>query len=641
MNKIIKRSWIFVLVFVCLFGLTACENNSEDKALVEKSYNAINLGDLSKVVDDINLPMSDENNASISWFSSNESIVDSEGVVTRPSHGEGNKTVTLTCTIKINKEVMYKEFIVTVLEEELVFEKLDFDTLVGFTDTTLSGAVKFTAIVSDNNLDVYFAMVNQGSAKLDASEIIAGTKEGIIRAGVNKGGFIAYGIKDITADTAYTVYFVIKDEANNVISDVRTIDVVSSPDKFFGGEDVVTLGYLPIYTLKDLEEFARGYNCGDYLFNQNVKLMADIDMSLEYGEGKKNWVPLNYNNDKPNGQDQASWEYQGTFDGNGHTINGLYCHSDLEYVGFFKKFDTKANTGKVPAASPSGRIMNLTFTNVDIQATYNPDCGRYDLNADNTIKVVYSARAVGAVAGYFRGGLIENVKVIGGKVSSVGTNIANCGGLVGFVEANGWQEGRGDVTVTINNCYTDVEVVAEGNCVGGLIGQFDEGSAEEARKMQITNCYTLGSTKGVAVVGGIVGGLRGEINNCVAYGKVEASSNGVAGGIFGTCQTLVKKSEFYETKVSSVAYFGTEIIGMEVYAIGKVVNNTKGGTIDPLYENLYVNSELNIEVNTSEFLPEIVKVSFEDFNSKTNVTGFNGWEVETVNDKNILIYKGE
>ncbi|MDX8045305.1 immunoglobulin-like domain-containing protein [Gracilibacillus sp. S3-1-1] len=88
----------------------------ENIANVEADTEALTLGDTSSVIKDLTLPTQGENLSSITWESSNEAIIHTDGTVTRPENGEGDQTITLTATIKQGNAVQTKVFDVTVIE---------------------------------------------------------------------------------------------------------------------------------------------------------------------------------------------------------------------------------------------------------------------------------------------------------------------------------------------------------------------------------------------------------------------------------------------------------------------------------------------------------------------------------------------
>lgn len=505
-------------------------------------------------------------------------------------------------------------------------------TVILFTDETIDCGIKLTAIPGDSGATVYFAVLKADEEPLSAEEIVAASvNEKILACGNREGGYIAASVEvGITAE----LQVLLAVENQGVLSEVTLREVTSSGVRFFGGENPGELGYYPIYNLADLEEFARGYLAGEYSCFSNIRLMNDIDMSEEYGEGKKNWIPLEqFPNNATTGQDVSGTEYQGIFDGQGHTINGFYCHSDAEFVGFFKKVDTKSNTGKVPAETPGGTVKNITFTNVDVESTYNPDCGRTNGTT------VYSARGTGVIAGFFRGHECSNVRILGGTVRSVGmaSNLsAAVGGALGWIESNGWTEGRGDVSVCIDAIVTDVEVVTDGLYAGGIAGRMDPGSSEGAYQMRISDVAALGNVTAGGYAGGIIGYLSGQLEQAVNYGSVSVTSSGaIACGVVGRFAALSKKSDLYESLIRNVYAMGPSVSGAKVYGTlyGSASDLTPSGTLSLTVENLYVSSEMEGSLLSPLYAEQETQISFEDFLDQT----LEGWELQTVEDAQYML----
>lgn len=76
--------------------------------------NMLTLGDLSAVKDDLELPLAGAYTAAISWSSSNPTVVDNNGVVTRPGATEPDAEVTLTATLSYGGQTLTKDFNVVV-----------------------------------------------------------------------------------------------------------------------------------------------------------------------------------------------------------------------------------------------------------------------------------------------------------------------------------------------------------------------------------------------------------------------------------------------------------------------------------------------------------------------------------------------
>lgn len=93
---------------------------------LEAAADAIDLGDLSGVMDDLDLPES-SNGIKIRWMSDDESIIASDGTVTLPSEEQGDKTVTLTAvlTSEDGSVTVERKFPVVVLAatDERIIEK--------------------------------------------------------------------------------------------------------------------------------------------------------------------------------------------------------------------------------------------------------------------------------------------------------------------------------------------------------------------------------------------------------------------------------------------------------------------------------------------------------------------------------------
>ncbi|MCQ2433865.1 MAG: hypothetical protein MJ062_01335, partial [Oscillospiraceae bacterium] len=166
----------------------------------------------------------------------------------------------------------------------------------------------------------------------------------------------------------------------------------------------------------------------------------------------------------------GSQYYQGTFDGAGYTISGLYFNdSDTTYVGLF--------------GLNSGTIKNVSVTDSYF-------CGN---------------GYVGGVCGYNKG-IIENC-------SNTGTAESNCyaGGICGY---NG---------CTIKNC-SNTGAVEGSESAGGICG-------DNAKDGTIEYCYNIGDATAIgenAYAGGVCGYNYGTIENCYYLDTVAEDSYATA-----------------------------------------------------------------------------------------------------------------
>lgn len=235
--------------------------------------------------------------------------------------------------------------------------------------------------------------------------------------------------------------------------------------------------------IKDWHDLANiptnGADDGDY------ELIADLtpesDGYAESGAGT-NWIP----------RCKTEPYFTGSFNGNGHTIDGLTINSTGAYRGLFSSLGAGAN------------VHSVHFSNVNILTT-------------GTIS--------GVLAGLVQAGTGLSIK----HVTAQGdlTCRSYCGGLIGGVEAN--------VTGVIEECAVDVNVTTTINVsnnahyAGGFVGR------QQSADLHIQNCRADGDVvaNGADYDGSYVGGfighaVLGTITNCLSTGNVTAGGTYVA-----------------------------------------------------------------------------------------------------------------
>ena len=265
----------------------------------------------------------------------------------------------------------------------------------------------------------------------------------------------------------------------------------------------------------------------------SAKLTEDIDLKgYCYAADKTqslnelSWVPIG---NKTN-------SYQGTFDGNGKTISGLYINASQESIGLFgytnkgtikdltlesaKVTNTKDYTGILVGLAVNGS----TLQNIKISDSCEMNgasisggiAGELTGNAYNCVNyaTVQGKNSVGGLFGDFIGNSITAACANYGDVKATSND---AGGLVGFFTSGKIQNcaNYGNVTATSNN--------ADGynaNCcnVGGLAGYFNSGTFQD--------CANYGDVKGDDSVAGMVGYVyQGKIQNVFSYGSISTSQN--------------------------------------------------------------------------------------------------------------------
>ena len=229
-----------------------------------------------------------------------------------------------------------------------------------------------------------------------------------------------------------------------------------------------------IGTADELYAFAAAVNGGnkssiygeltaDIIVNHNV---LDAEGSLN-GIPSRPWTPIG----------SGSYKFNGNFEGNNHTISGLYCNApDSTYVGLF---------GCVGGSKYGNGIRN-----------------------------------VGVVDSYFHGGgYFYRTNIIQWKAGYTGSIAAY---YVGTYNASGGTSYSGG----IENCYSKSSVNG-GTYVGGIVGY-------SKALVTVKNCYNTGSVEGIYGVGGISGshGYRAGLTDCYNIGSVKGDSCYI-GGIVG------------------------------------------------------------------------------------------------------------
>ena len=234
--------------------------------------------------------------------------------------------------------------------------------------------------------------------------------------------------------------------------------------------------------------------------NENV---LDENGSLNgNGSGLEQWPPIGSYGSR------GEEAYIGTFDGNGHTISGLYVNiidsdeSNAVYAGLFG------------CVGRNGKIQNVGVVDSYISATGDKVCvgGVCGYNVGGTIENCYNTGTITATAQAQATGIYSSV---GGVCGFSFWNIFNCynTGKVSVTGDRAWVGGvSGFNGKDIKNCYNtgEVSVAVDGGVVGGVCGNNNSGS-------RITNCYNTGKvsvTGGNAAVGGVCGMNANIIKNC-------------------------------------------------------------------------------------------------------------------------------
>lgn len=299
-----------------------------------------------------------------------------------------------------------------------------------------------------------------------------------------------------------------------------------------------------ITTAEQLAGFAFLVNSGTDFAERIVYLDADIDL------GFYEWIPIG----------NADFAFNGTFDGDGHTVFGLKINANYDYVGLF--------------GSVSGKVCNVTIdqANVYVKRDYN---------------------YVSVLCGYSTGEITEIV-------------------TKGFVEAPkanyvGAIAGATEPTSIIYSNLTNDATINAANCVGGLFGYINSTGS-----IQTDSISNTGDITGVSQVGGIVGYANAAIGSNVYAASVSADISGkyFIGGIAGKLDNVT---------VSSCTNDGSTVTATSYFAEGENFYAWLGGYVGAGYsvENCVNNIDISY-TGRGDFIGGIIGFAVGDVQNCTN-----------------------
>ncbi|MDR2866383.1 MAG: hypothetical protein LBV13_03150 [Methanomassiliicoccaceae archaeon] len=284
----------------------------------------------------------------------------------------------------------------------------------------------------------------------------------------------------------------------------------------------------------------------------DTSVNTDVAISRTFNSNG-NFTPIGYDPSVSNLLDRYR-SFYGTFNGNGHTIEGLdisvfnTSNSNQSYAGLFC------------SVSGGAQISDLGIVNSSIAAVGGGSealsayaGGIAGVISSSTVIDCYNKGTITAAAGggtqvAYAGGIagqIESATMIGcyndGSITATSqARLANAGGIAG----NATSESLGPPS-TVIGCYNE-GAISSVRYAGGLFGSGDD--------MIITDCHNTGDVYAAvspsspddnSAAGGVIGNVRsGKISSSYNEGNVSAStirwntSAAYAGGIAGTVRTF-------------------------------------------------------------------------------------------------------
>ena len=306
-----------------------------------------------------------------------------------------------------------------------------------------------------------------------------------------------------------------------------------------------------VYTAADLQGvYKKGY----------YKMMNDINLTewINKKSPTEGWPAI--------GKEGLASVY---FDGNGHTVSGLWCNTTAKYNGLFSNF-------------PNGYIKNLNVTVAEGKEVRGGDC-------------------TGIVIGRFANGIIDNVTASGATYGS-----KRSGGIVGVADG-----------LKINNSTFDGTLKSDSvNAIlGGIAGEIQGGEITRSRARS-----TIISSNEGSIAGALVGKNYSKISSSYANGDVTLTGkNSYSGGLVGQNQESAIVENCYSTAdVTSTLYAA----GLVAYNYGKVNNSYSKGNVN---SEFYGAGVVGYNDGANATVDNLVAA-----NPHVNVTDMSGWSIRVL-----------
>lgn len=224
----------------------------------------------------------------------------------------------------------------------------------------------------------------------------------------------------------------------------------------------------------------------NYIQTSDITFPTSGGDDIHTWDSNQGWSPI--------GTESSPHDFSGSYNGQYHSINGLYINRSTNRLGLFGYTATTTV------------ISNLGVTNVNISGN----------------------STVGGLIGF-------------NSQSAVVTNCYSTGSVSGTDHVGGL---IGDHRGTVNRCYSKSSATGSGGSeddIGSLLGVIYLGS--------VNNSYARGSASGDANVGGLIGRTNAAtINKCYSTGS--ASGNSDVGGLIGEQYSSTCNNSFWDKDAS-------------------------------------------------------------------------------------------
>ena len=303
--------------------------------------------------------------------------------------------------------------------------------------TTDNGAIGIRVLALGTNVTASGSTVEYNSTTYYYGTVTLGytgtvPTGGIVKYAVN-GEYISGNEFTISGDADVTAVVVYP------YANISGLTYHGSSFDILGNTYVTSGSYYEINDEQDLIDLANYVNAGNNCAGLTFKMTADLDftnMPKDLGNGKGNFLPIGF----------GGTIFNGHFDGQNHSITGLYFNSASPLVGLF---------GIIIYSGIA--VENVTLVNPNI-------------TAGNT---------VGGIVASMTAGTISNCAIVGGSITAQD----KVGGIVGKAK-----------NTTVSGCSVIGTSITAGNPVGIIAGPNNGG-------LIISNCNYYNITNGLSICG--------------------------------------------------------------------------------------------------------------------------------------------
>ena len=321
-------------------------------------------------------------------------------------------------------------------------------------------------------------------------------------------------------------------DANGEITDSDEAYEIGNAGQLYWFAGLVN-GTLTDGTVQNLK--ANAVLTADIIVNKDLltSINTDDDGNVTNGKSFRAWSPMGMTDE--NGK--ITGYYKGIFDGNGHSISGVYVNRDEAADDVDIRF--KSSIGLF--GYHDGVIRNLGILDSYMRGNYciGSICG---YNNCGTIQNCYSTARVGGVL--YIGGISGRIHY------GIVENCYNAGNVCGNREIGGI---CGDNYSIIESCY-NIGSVSGNEDIGGIAG-WGYDVEDDSDSCEIVDCYNMGKVTGKKNVGGICGyDYCSLVENC--YSQATVSGNTNVGGICGKGYKADFQNTYYDSNLYTGDAFG-------------------------------------------------------------------------------------